>query len=76
MTQQTGVAVPPRRADHCTGDRLSVPIVEYPEEEERYQPVLFAADGLEHLLDVVGGFFAECDDDSPARLGTAAAARA
>ena len=34
-----------------------------------YQPVLFAADSLEQLLDVVGSFFAECDDDSPARLG-------
>lgn len=32
-----------------------------------YQPVLFAADGIEQLLDVVGGFFAECDDDAPAR---------
>jgi phenylalanine-4-hydroxylase len=37
-----------------------------------YQPILFAADGIEHLLDVVGGFFAECDDDSPARLASAA----
>jgi len=35
----------------------------------RYQPILFAADGIEQLLDVVGGFFADCDDDSPARLG-------
>jgi phenylalanine-4-hydroxylase len=42
----------------------------------KYQPVLFAADGLEHLLDVVGGFFADCDDDSPARLGAAVPARA
>jgi phenylalanine-4-hydroxylase len=38
----------------------------------KYQPILYAADGLEQLLDVVGGFFAECDDDSPARLGAAA----
>jgi phenylalanine-4-hydroxylase len=42
----------------------------------RYQPILYAADGLEHLLDVVGGFFAECDDDSPARLGAVMPARA
>jgi phenylalanine-4-hydroxylase len=41
----------------------------------RYQPVLFAADGIEQLLDVVGGFFAECDDDAPARYGRSAAAR-
>ena len=40
----------------------------------KYQPVLFAADGLEHLLDVLGGFFDTCDDDSPARLGAAAPA--
>jgi phenylalanine-4-hydroxylase len=38
-----------------------------------YQPILFAADGTEQLLDVVGGFFAECDDDTPARLGVVAA---
>ena len=38
-----------------------------------YQPVLFAADSLEQLLDVVGGFFATCDDDSPARRGAAVA---
>ncbi len=41
----------------------------------RYQPILYAADGVEHLLDVVGGFFAECDDDAPAKLGVAAHAR-
>ena len=33
-----------------------------------YQPILFVADGIDHLLEVVGGFFAECDDDAPARL--------
>jgi phenylalanine-4-hydroxylase len=37
----------------------------------RYQPILFAADGLGQVLEVVGGFFAECDDDSPARLSAA-----
>ncbi|MFZ0090442.1 MAG: phenylalanine 4-monooxygenase [Solirubrobacteraceae bacterium] len=41
----------------------------------KYQPILFAADGIEQLLDVVGGFFAECDDDAPQRLGALAAAR-
>ncbi len=40
-----------------------------------YQPILFAADGMDHLMDAVGGFFAECDDDTPARLaGTGASA--
>lgn len=41
----------------------------------RYQPILYAADGLDHLLDVVGDFFGTCDDDSPARLGMAASTR-
>ena len=41
----------------------------------KYQPVLYAADGIEQLLDVVGGFFAACDDDSPARFGAAVPAR-
>jgi phenylalanine-4-hydroxylase len=34
----------------------------------RYQPVLFAVDGMGELTDAVGGFFAACDDDTPARL--------
>jgi phenylalanine-4-hydroxylase len=42
----------------------------------RYQPILFAADGIDHLLDVVGGFFADCDDDSRARLSPARSGRA
>ncbi|MGI8712192.1 MAG: phenylalanine 4-monooxygenase, partial [Solirubrobacteraceae bacterium] len=41
----------------------------------RYQPILYAAEGLDQLLEVVGGFFAGCDDDTPARLGTIAATR-
>ena len=40
----------------------------------KYQPILFAADGMEHLMDVVGGFFSECDDDTPARLAKPVAA--
>jgi hypothetical protein len=40
-----------------------------------YQPTLFAADGIDELLEVVGGFFAECDDDSPARLTDARSVR-
>ncbi len=38
-----------------------------------YQPTLYAADGIEQLLDVVGGFFADCDDDTPSRLGVVGA---
>ncbi len=33
----------------------------------KYQPILFAADGMNQLMEVVGGFFAECDDDTAAR---------
>jgi phenylalanine-4-hydroxylase len=39
-----------------------------------YQPVLFAARSLDELEDVVGTFFETADDDTPARLGLAAAA--
>jgi phenylalanine-4-hydroxylase len=38
----------------------------------KYQPVLYAAQSLDHLEEAVGGFFAEADDDTPARLGAAA----
>ncbi len=34
----------------------------------KYQPILFAAESTEHLVDSVGGFFATCDDDTPRRL--------
>ncbi len=37
-----------------------------------YQPVLFAAASFDELEDVVGGFFAGVDDDTPERLGVAA----
>jgi phenylalanine-4-hydroxylase len=34
----------------------------------KYQPVLYAAESMEHLIDVVGGFFATADDETPSRL--------
>ena len=34
----------------------------------KYQPILYAAESMDHLEDVVGGFFATADDDTPARL--------
>ncbi|MER7504004.1 phenylalanine 4-monooxygenase [Nonomuraea pusilla] len=34
----------------------------------KYQDVLFQADSLQHLEDVVGDFWATCDDDSIAKL--------
>lgn len=35
---------------------------------DEYQPVLFAGDSLDHVLDVVGGFFADATDESVADL--------
>lgn len=34
----------------------------------RYQPVLFACDGMSELTERVGGFFADVDDEAAARL--------
>jgi phenylalanine-4-hydroxylase len=39
-----------------------------------YQPVLFAADSMTHLVDEVGAFFAEFTDDTPERLAREATA--
>jgi phenylalanine-4-hydroxylase len=39
-----------------------------------YQPILFACDGMGELTDRVGGFFADFDDDTPARLAPKRAA--
>src|SRR4051794_12272637 len=41
----------------------------------KYQPVLYAAESMDHLEDAVGTFFREADDDTPARLAAATAAR-
>jgi phenylalanine-4-hydroxylase len=41
----------------------------------RYQPVLYAAESLDHLEDAVGGFFATADDDTPGRLLSAQGTR-
>lgn len=38
-----------------------------------YQPVLFAAESFDHMVDAVGEFFATADDDTPARLGVVTA---
>jgi phenylalanine-4-hydroxylase len=34
----------------------------------KYQPILFGADSYEHMIDAVGSFFAECDDETAERL--------
>ena len=34
----------------------------------KYQPVLYCAESMDHLEESIGGFFANVDDDTPARL--------
>jgi phenylalanine-4-hydroxylase len=56
-----------RGADLRPLDVLAMATQEY--DITHYQPVLFCADGgMGQLEDVVGGFFAGFDDDTPARL--------
>ena len=59
-----------RGADLRPLDLLEMGTLEY--DITKYQPVLFCADGMGELEDVVGGFFAAFDDDTPARLRRAA----
>jgi phenylalanine-4-hydroxylase len=42
---------------------------------DQYQPVLFGAESLTHVLDVVGGFFQSATDDSVCRLAIPVASR-
>jgi phenylalanine-4-hydroxylase len=42
----------------------------------KYQPVLFAAESMDHLVESVGAFFADFDDDTPERLARQATATA
>jgi len=61
-----------RGADLRPLDLLEMGTLEY--DITHYQPVLFCADGMGELEDVVGGFFRAFDDDSPARLRNVARA--
>ena len=47
-------------------DLAEMSTVEY--DITKYQPILYAAESMDQLEDVVGGFFASADDDTPARL--------
>jgi len=40
-----------------------------------YQPILFAAESVDQLMEVVGGFFESCDDEAPARYRSLQRAR-
>jgi phenylalanine-4-hydroxylase len=55
-----------RGADLRPLDLLEMGTLEY--DITKYQPVLFCADGIDELEDVVGTFFAEYDDETPSRL--------
>lgn len=37
----------------------------------RYQPTLYCAESISEIEDVIGGFFADMDDETPPRLATA-----
>ncbi len=58
-----------RHADIRSLDLAEMGVKEY--DITTYQPILYAVDSIEHLIEAVGGFFAECDDDTPARLSHA-----
>jgi phenylalanine-4-hydroxylase len=61
-----------RSADIRPLDVAEMGVLEY--DITRYQPILYAAESIQQLLDVVGGFFAQCDDDAPARYRAVSAA--
>ncbi|MGY1745642.1 phenylalanine 4-monooxygenase [Blastococcus sp. SYSU D00695] len=61
-----------RSADVRALDLLAMGTAEY--DITHFQPVLYRAESLQHLLDVVGGFFAGMDDETPRRLAAAAPA--
>jgi phenylalanine-4-hydroxylase len=63
-----------RGADLRPLDLLEMGTLEY--DITKYQPVLFCADSIGELENVVGGFFAEFDDDTPARIRASARAAA
>jgi phenylalanine-4-hydroxylase len=59
-----------RTADVRPLDFLEMGTAEY--DITHYQPILYRADSLEHLMETVGGFFASFDDETPARLAATA----
>ena len=56
-------------------DYLEMGTIDY--DITKYQPVLYSAESMTHLMDSLGGFFADFDDDVPERLkaGSAGAVR-
>jgi phenylalanine-4-hydroxylase len=58
-----------RHADIRALDFYEMGTAEY--DITHYQPILYRAESIDHLMDEVGGFFATIDDDTPARLASA-----
>jgi phenylalanine-4-hydroxylase len=61
-----------RGMEHRPLDLLEMGTADY--DITRYQPVLYRAESLDEVREVVGGFFATCSDDSIAELRARAAA--
>jgi phenylalanine-4-hydroxylase len=53
-------------------DYVEMGTIEY--DITRYQPVLYSAESMSHLMESLGDFFSMFDDDAAARLATAPAA--
>lgn len=63
-------------ADHARVRALDIAAMgTLPYDITQYQPVLFGARSLDEVLDVVGGFFAGCTDDSITALVSASGGR-
>jgi phenylalanine-4-hydroxylase len=54
-------------------DIVEMATIEY--DITRYQETLFAGSSFAHVIDTIGAFFADADDDMPARLGLDRVAR-
>ena len=50
-------------------DLVEMGAIEY--DITKYQPVLYAAESMDHLVEAVGGFFAAADDQTPSRYAPA-----
>jgi phenylalanine-4-hydroxylase len=55
-----------RTIEHRPLDVIEMGSAEY--DITQYQPVLYRAESIAEVVDVVGGFFAACDDDSIAGM--------
>lgn len=61
-----------RAMEHRPLDLVEMGTAEY--DITRYQPVLYRADSVEEIVDVIGGFFSTCTDESIAEMAASGAA--